>query len=187
MRIVGLCGVAKSGKDTFYKISSQLLDERGIKHARVSLADGIRDELEPFLLKSVNVSAFTSCSIEKEHIRDLFVSWAVTRRSIEKDYWIKKAKSKLITNGINFITDVRYRNEIDYIKREGGVVLFLKRKLPTGENLKPVNAEECANTVPLEGFVDHVVEWDTVGECFEPLTKIVLNTLCTYANLPPSF
>ena len=43
--MIGLTGVARSGKDTFYSILKRYLEEKSIKSQRLAFADALKNEL----------------------------------------------------------------------------------------------------------------------------------------------
>ena len=61
--VIGLSGVAGSGKDTFY----ELLDEQ-INCKRVSLADSLKREVSGWTLKHYGIDALTCSREDKEKI-----------------------------------------------------------------------------------------------------------------------
>ena len=46
--IIGITGVARCGKDTFYAILKKYLEERQIKSQRLAFADDLKKELNDF-------------------------------------------------------------------------------------------------------------------------------------------
>ena len=119
--IVGLCGVARSGKDSFFRYAQTYLKEKYNKEAvRFAFADSLKQDVNDFLLDKVEVSAFTQDFREKELIRPLLVSYgAMMREKTAGKYWVDKGSEELDKNmyfeRISFVTDVRYENEYEMI------------------------------------------------------------------------
>ena len=116
--IIGLAGVARSGKDSFYNFCKDLEIE-GKPNLRFAFADELKTELDSFILKEFNISSFTECPHERNN-KAILVSYGMAKRKIsEGKYWVDKVESKIknLTSTHNcFITDVRFSNEVDQIK-----------------------------------------------------------------------
>ena len=69
--IMGLCGLACSGKDTFFKFAKEHCLMNGISCNRFAFADELKKEINDSLKAKLNISAFTEDSKEKELIRPL--------------------------------------------------------------------------------------------------------------------
>ena len=129
-KVVGLCGFARSGKDTFFSIASEILDSQNKNNNRIAFADSLKEDLDPFIKEHLGFSAFTENSKEKELIRPLMVCFgADIMRKIDENYWVRKLSSKLKINSINFITDVRYPNEIEWIQEDLGEYVLTYKEL----------------------------------------------------------
>ena len=116
MNIIGISGLARSGKDTLYSLLSEKLKDKGLSSTRIAFADELKEECNDFLLKNVGISAFTEKNSEKEIIRPFLVCYgSKVRRRLNENCWIEKVSRRLeLINKTNyvFITDVRYENEI---------------------------------------------------------------------------
>jgi hypothetical protein len=93
--IVGLCGVARSGKDSFFRYAQTYLKEKYNKEA---------------------------------------------------------------------VTDVRYENEYEMIKKKGGICVHLKRIDAQGNLVKYANIEEERNDPIVESRADVNINWGTYGD-----------------------
>ena len=95
INLIGLCGFARSGKDSF---ANFILDEQEHdapqKAKALSFAYAIRKELEPFVFSKLGISTFTEDLSEKEIIRPLLVCWGteIIRKQIDKDHWVNEVK-----------------------------------------------------------------------------------------------
>lgn len=181
VKLISLNGMARAGKDTFYAIAKNILSKNGYETTRLAYADEVKRDLDQFLLEKVGISAWTSNPKEKELIRPFIVSYSTNlMRKINPNVWIDKLnvhfKNLLEINGDNMvyiITDGRFLNEIDNVKRHGGVNIHLKKytvsDLPAidgsyqvGQRLydSPPNEEEAINDPIVEKHSDLKVEWE---------------------------
>jgi len=145
MKIIGISGLARCGKDSFFNVSSKILKESSRESSRFAFADELKLECDNFLKSNTGISAFTEDPEEKELIRPFLVCYGThIRRKINKNCWISKVENKLndkkYKNHIVFITDVRYDNEIEWIHSKNGHSIHIER---VGN--KAPNEEELAN------------------------------------------
>lgn len=172
-RIIGLMGYAQSGKDTVGKILGDLYG-----HGRVSFADPLRDvayESNPTidwdtgsvvlgpqvrgqpgpvrLQEVVDAIGWDAAKkrfpLVREYLQDLGVG---ARKVFGYDFWIEQANYKVQRQPRTVITDVRFQNEIDYVRQNRGELWRIERP-----GVGPVNAhvseQEWTQVVP-----DHVIE-----------------------------
>lgn len=138
MKMIGLCGVARCGKDSF---AQAIIDHNPKLFKKHGFAYELKNDLNDFLLTKLGISAFTENLNEKEIIRPLLICWGtdVIRNNYDKTHWIKKIKNSVDKNFQNgyttIITDVRFTNELDWIKQNSGKTIYISRKdcFPTGE------------------------------------------------------
>ena len=92
--VIGLAGVAKSGKDTFYKLLSDQLNGKA-ECKRLAFADELKEDLKPLLVERFNIDPTNTTEHEKSLIRPLLVAYGTDlARNIDKEYWIKKISDK---------------------------------------------------------------------------------------------
>ena len=70
-RLIGICGVARSGKDTLAEI---ILNHKGGGKI-LSIADALKRDLDPLLKKRIGHSAFSEDPAIKKIIRPLLVCY----------------------------------------------------------------------------------------------------------------
>lgn len=162
--IIGVAGRARSGKDTFAILAKQVLLKTDQKIAKAGFADSVKDDLHKLLVQKCGISAFTEIDEEKKLIRPLLVSYGTDlMRTLNEDVWINRMQPRLdLAKNIKaalFITDVRYKNEIEWIKKEGGKVVYIDQ-----ENNPPANKEEKKNDPILKEHADIILSWQKVGE-----------------------
>jgi hypothetical protein len=168
--VIGLTGVARCGKDTFYSILKKYLKEKNIESKRIALADALKKELEDFVEKKFKINLNTCEGSDKELIRPLMVAYGKCRRiQSEGKYWtslidqeIKNLKEK---NIVPIVTDVRYieykDDEYSWIKNHDGILIHLSRKLNDGSLVPPANIEEKSNDNKLKAVADYCISWET--------------------------
>ncbi len=140
-RLIGLTGKAGSGKDA----CGALLRMLGYK--RYGFADEVRNEIENSFKDNYSIPLFPDhiladwlvCACEPEGVmwrkpmlsqaRNLAQWWGTSlRRTQDPEYWIKKMESKLEreTSPV-VITDIRFKNEQDFLERHSGVLWLIER------------------------------------------------------------
>ena len=159
MKLFGICGLARCGKDSFYNFSKPFFDSAGKNHKRYAFADSLKKEADELLSKYVGISAFTEKQKEKEIIRPFLVTYGThVRRKLNPNCWVDKIRDDvsgdLNQNTYVFVTDVRFENEIDWIHEMGGEAIHITRS----GNIAP-NQEELENDPILKRKSRNHIEW----------------------------
>lgn len=144
MKVIGIAGYARCGKDTFVKIAIDLLKKNGYRPIRVAFADMLRDEVTS-MLKDNKFEGIvkTDDPVVKTQMRPLMVWWGCQRRfeSVGGLYWVNEVDSQLRKIGIDMtsngessenivvlVSDVRFPNEAKWVHAAwGGQVIHLKK------------------------------------------------------------
>ena len=121
--IYGICGPAESGKDTI----ARLIQEREPRTTTMSFAHPVKVALSAML--GVRIEAWEDRDW-KEGIdpatgvqrRKMAQAFAQAMRVLDQNFWIKKLNAKRTDTAV-IISDVRYQNEADWIRQEGGVII----------------------------------------------------------------
>jgi len=122
MKIIGISGKKRSGKDT---LCQALIDTIGDRQTyRIGFADGLKDEL-------CTAMGVTPAYIEqnKAALRLLLQAWGTDyRRNLcDKDYWIKKAFTRILKLPAHIqyvvIPDVRFQSEAEALRGIGAVLV----------------------------------------------------------------
>ena len=137
MRLIGLCGYARVGKDE----AAKALVELG--WARVAFADDLKSEV-------CRTFGITQKYLEdnKEAWRPLLVEWGRARRLLEPNYWIQRAMA-MVSNDLStgvVVTDVRYWNEAKYLRCLEGTIVRIHRP-----GFEAVNDEERTSVAEIDG------------------------------------
>jgi hypothetical protein len=168
--MIGLTGVARSGKDTFYSILNKFLKQKNLNSERLALADDLKKEMGFFVKEKFKIE-LTKCSdSEKEMIRPLMVAYGKCRRQqTEGKYWTslidEKIKDSIKDDVIPIITDIRYieykEDEYAWLKSKNGILVHISRRLNDGSLVLPANIEEKANDNKLKAVADFSFTWET--------------------------
>ena len=163
-KIIGIAGNARSGKDTVGTLIKGVYEKQGHKVALVSFAAALRDEINDFCLEKLGISSYTTDDEEKKIIRPFLVCWGTEiRRAIDDNYWIKALDQTMNDDEtLYIITDLRFINEYDFIKRNSGTTLYLERG-----TIFPANHYERTNNALLKNLVDFVWEMPTTRDMNE--------------------
>lgn len=168
--IIGICGVAGSGKDTFF----ELLNRNLPNVRRFALADSLKAELNPFFKKSYGVDIFTCDRAMKENLRPILVAHGKMRRLVSNGrHWVEILRKKIEShlenhpNDTIVVTDVRYdfynKDEIFWLKDEmGGQLVHVERTEKNGKIVLPANKDEEENDPKLIAKANFKVKWPTV-------------------------
>ena len=101
-QLSGLVGFARAGKNSFAEFFGK--NTGGSLNCKyISFAYALRKELDTFLQKRLNISAFTEDPEEKEIIRPLLVCWGteIMREKIDRDHWVKSIEKTVEINRKN--------------------------------------------------------------------------------------
>lgn len=172
--ILGISGVATSGKDTLFLILQKNLANKGIVLKRAALADQLKIDLMEFCEKHIGINILKASSEEKRIIRGLMVSYGkIKREQTRGKHWTsllqKEIDFNLKNNIIPVVTDIRYaeyeEDELHWLKKmNNGVLVHVSRILQNGDLLPPANEEEAINDPILKKNADFKFCWNTISE-----------------------
>lgn len=166
-KILALSGFAETGKDEFFKIAKVVLADKKIR--RLSFADSLKNYLDPFLKEETGISAFTTDKEEKTIIRPYLVSIANYYRWKTKGrFWIDKWKEDKQRNfrdyDILFVCDMRFINEVVFIKNEMRGTNISIDLMVDGEAKKPANVSEATQTTMAKSMCDLKFVWEKTDD-----------------------
>lgn len=130
MKIIGISGKKGAGKDTIADIL--------LCHYPKSIKYSFAAQLK------IEVSHATGYGVEyielhKDNFRLILQGWGTDfrRKLFGVDYWIKKmedARERLsINHDVLIVPDVRFINEYEWVKRNGGIVIRVERNHDYGD------------------------------------------------------
>lgn len=148
MEIIGIAGQARMGKDTLGAFLLPVTEEWQItsfafqlKHHLSDLLNIDIDTLEELKLKNEKPNGLQMT------IRKTMQHFGDSMRCIDPDIWIKATFRNAVKNKI-IITDVRYENEISYLKKKKAFLILIG-------NIEKLNYD----TAPSESYLRHVTEY----------------------------
>ena len=171
--IIGITGVARSGKDTFTAIAKELLKEKGFSVSHHALANELKRDCEQFLQDNCGVDVWTQDTDIKDKFRPFLLWYGDYQRKLTNGrYWIDKV-SKVIENDnnqIHIVSDVRYKfydfDESDWIKSYPKGYLVHIERVSNGETVVfPPNDHEKRNDPKMKEAANIRVEWQNVTDC----------------------
>ena len=164
-RIIGICGPARSGKDTLADSFVEIFKEYKVKTQKLSFAKELKYECKSFVKRTLGIDIFTEVTEEKDIIRPLLVTWGThVRRKLNDNVWIDALAKRMHSNKIIIISDVRFENEFNWIKERGGKIVFINRTLPDGTLVPNANEEEEKNNSFLQQNADSNFTWTTMSD-----------------------
>ena len=197
--ILGIGGYSRVGKDTFLEISRKILLRNGYEPIKVSFAEELKRDIDPFLIDKYNISAWTTNEADKIIIRPLLVAHGCCKRDQSNGrYWIDKVDEMIHNISCTYlensrdrivflIADLRFGNEADWLKKMRGNVIHL-RQYTIMEGFKiyneAANEVEILNDPSVKDIADQIIEWENKGKLTiedasdnEYLQEIVFNSL----------
>lgn len=180
--IIAIGGNARSGKDTLGKNLVYILKEYGINAKTYSFANQLKQETDEFLQKTLGISAFTENDDEKSIIRPFLVFWGTeVRRKNDDLVWVKQLEDSLLPNEVAIITDLRFPNELKWVRDNEGQVIFLSRILEDGSLVTPANDYELKNNIKISEEADNNFTWFSSDndDLLKSLANEVLDSILT--------
>jgi len=164
-RIIGICGPARSGKDTLADSFVSIFKEYKVKTQKLAFSKELKYECRSFVKKTLGIDVFTEVTEEKDIIRPLLVTWGThVRRKLDDNVWINALEKRMHSNKIIIISDVRFENEFNWIKKQGGKIVFVDRTLSDGTLVPNANEDEEKNNSFLKQNADSTFTWDTISD-----------------------
>lgn len=187
MKVIGVSGFARSGKDLFTSVAQSILEKEGLKTERYALAYELKSDLKDLIKEKTNIDVFTEKTEEKNIIRPLLVAYGDVMRKISAGkYWTSKVESRIKNTNVDvvFITDIRYdfypEDECMWLqhKMSGKLVHITKYKLetmPQGKRFSKnkiakiydsaPNEHELLNNPKILKRANVAIEWQDYSEC----------------------
>ena len=170
MKIIGISGVATSGKDTLCSLIARYLNSKDVKSQRLALADNLKNDLKSFIYDKFNVNILEASYNEKTLIRPIMVAYGKVRRTLSKGkHWTdmldREIEELINKKTVPIITDVRYmeypEDEFFWLKSRNGILVHISRLDINGNLITPANLEEKENDVKIKEKADLKLIWET--------------------------
>jgi len=170
--MIGIGGLARSGKDTLASNLAEIIKEDWKIDVQIfSLADSLKEKINPFINKEFGISAFSEDTEDKKIIRPMLVAYGESMKTkYGQDVWYSELSNNieqaLHDNKIfPIISDVRFDFEVKLIQDNGGQVIHI-----TKQGNKPPNEIEALNDPLVESCADLSHTWplyspDLMHEC----------------------
>lgn len=163
IKLLSLSGRARVGKGTFVTLLRDILLHHHV--SEIAFATVLKEELDPFLLKHLGISAFTTDDREKKLVRPYLVAHGAGMRGLDPLHWVKQAepnvKAALNRGDVVVVSDSRYRNEVDWVHGLGGKTVYIERIAADGLPVPPANAEEAEHDSAAREASDYIISWPT--------------------------
>jgi hypothetical protein len=172
--IIGIGFKKQSGKDEFFKIAARRFPH--VKIIRHAFADELKIYVWESFLRPFGISMNHYNDPEFYiKIRPVIQSVGMFLRDLAgPDYWINKVSEKIRSDSINIITDVRLRNERDWVKSQGGTMIRINRKTELHDS------HISENDLDDDSYFDIVIDnYGTLYEYEEKVVKILSEILGT--------
>lgn len=172
--IIGISGFATSGKDTCASLISNYLSNIQISAKIFSFANSLKDEINPFCLEKIGISAFTNDPSLKSKIRPILIAYGQIQRSISNGtYWINKINPQIINffnsgGNVAIIPDLRFKefeyDELDFIKSFNNSIIVNVERINRGKKIKAAHDSENDYYDILYKESDIKIKWNSSND-----------------------
>ena len=130
-QLIGMAGMQGAGKDYMYSHLKIEMAAYAKVVRRAAFADGVRREVAEEVLDAIGAGGISAVGAWKKPYTDgqrfILQQWGTEfRRAQDPDYWVNYGleyiRERQYHADLWVITDVRFANEADAIRAEGGVV-----------------------------------------------------------------
>lgn len=168
IRIVGISGFARSGKDTL----CDLIVKKDARFKRYAFADKLKQDLRLFLMEQCKIDILHLSEEEKKIIRPLLIAYGCMMRNIGDGlHWVRELEKQMLSDlafetnlgdkpTIPVITDFRFENEVIYFKSKYNLIMS---EVVRDEAPEPPD-EEKINQPLVRKHVNYTIHWPTVGK-----------------------
>ncbi len=179
--VIGIGGVATSGKDTLCQLLINQFAVHGIDAYRRALADELKNEIQSSLIQRYGINVWNCTKEQKEVIRPELVALGRARRlESQGTFWTNILQTKLddpndftLDGGfgeVMIVPDIRYNyypnDESNWVrKKNGGLLLHVRRYEIDDKNNKQYieapNDEERENDPLVRRDADFSLTWNS--------------------------
>lgn len=171
--VIGIGGVATSGKDTLCNLLIQALYLKGVAAKRRALADELKLDLRDSLLERYNIDVLNCSPQEKEIIRPDLVAYGRAKR-LESlgTYWTSIVRQKMEQDEqeVIIVPDIRYHehaypdDEVPWVKKNGLLLHVCRYEENGGERvyIPPPNEDEATHDPRVRAAADFSLTWPSI-------------------------
>lgn len=171
IKIIGISGMARSGKDTIAKYLMEEIKETfpNLEVEHKSLAFFLKEEMKEFLREKFKVDVHSLDGDEKETLRPLLVAYGFAKRKETNGAYFTDLMDKEFGRDdkkVYIISDIRYADkdgdELFWLKKKNGKLIHIKRhEMKDGKKkyIKPPNEDEKRNDPKLNKESDFKIDW----------------------------
>lgn len=176
MKLIGITGVARSGKNLFSSVAKDILTKKGYDVKELSLAEELKKDLYDLIYSKTGISTYTEIDEEKELIRPLMIAHGNMMRKVTRGkHWTslleERIKSECNFVDFCFVTDVRFaeypEDELYWVtEKMNGKLVHISRtvELDDGVSIIPApNIHEMQNDPKMERASHYKLVWETVN------------------------
>ena len=185
-QLIGISGLARSGKDLFTSVAQSILKENKITSEKYALAYELKSDLKDLIKSKTGIDVFTENTEEKNIIRPMLVAYGDVMRKISGGtYWTNKIEQRIgkSESDVIFITDIRYdvypNDECTWLKyKQCGKLIHItkfkmspapsKRRISTSKPVKiyneAPNEHELFNNPKVKSKADYAFEWEDYSD-----------------------
>ncbi len=174
--LIGISGKKQSGKDTSYRIIKEICMFSKYHVVRYAFASGVKELAEEYF----GINRFED---DKEKVRFIWQGIGeMMREEVDKEYWIKREVSAYKEHKekhwapewfIGTITDVRYKNEAEYLMNHGYPVVRVVREGLDSDDSHP--SEVDLDTVEFDYTIYNTGSLDDLEEQWKTLLPQILS------------
>ena len=184
MFVVGVSGVARSGKNLFCDLIIEELAKQGYSAKQFALANALKRDCEQFLETYCELDVHTDNTHNKSLFREFLVWYGdLRRKQTGGRHWIKKMDEQIAryTGDVALISDVRYahytNDELGWVVYEHeGLLVHLRRYERSStavidaegnvqmNYVQPPNEHERINDPKLREAAHFKLNWPTVED-----------------------
>lgn len=161
--VVALSGTRGTGKDTLFSLLARI----NSRFRRFAHADELKAELSLFLMEHFDINPSTATGADKELIRPILIAYGCAKRDVNPDHWVSKTIAQIqrewgnasvfYAPPIPVVTDNRFENEIDLLRRTYGSAL---RHIDiTRDGAPPPTEEEEKHYRQVAALADYHLHW----------------------------
>jgi hypothetical protein len=164
--LFGICGKARSGKDSFAKLFAQeLFNAEYGTYVLMAYATELKnmvqkdfdmswDQLWGDVKEVPDERYFNKVTGKYWTPREILQSYGDFYRSIHSDYWVNALFDKIEDKEFKkvIVTDVRHVNEVEAVKSRGGTMIMLVRK-----DRDAIHGENHISETALDGYHPDII------------------------------